>query len=84
MLQFWLLNMIGQQTTKPFPSKKSSKNVYLSLDWDYVFDFSEVTVREIIMHPQYSAKKLINDFAILRTNEEIQFSKTANAACLPE
>ena len=58
--------------------------LYPSLDCNYVFDFSEVTVREIIMHPQYSAKKLINDFAILRTNEEIKFSKTANAACLPE
>ena len=75
--------MIGQQTMKPFHSKKSPQKHFF-LNCNYVFDFSEVTVREIIMHPQYSAKKLINDFAILRTNEEIKFSKTANAACLPE
>merc|ERR1712018_639688 len=30
----------------------------------------ELAVREIIKHPRYSSTKLVNDFAILRTNEE--------------
>jgi len=44
----------------------------------------EMSVRKIIMHPQYSSTKLVNDFAILRTRDVIPFTKSANAACLPE
>ena len=50
----------------------------------FFFHFSEMSVRKIIMHPQYSSTKLVNDFAILRTRDVIPFTKSANAACLPE
>ena len=40
-------------------------------------------MREVIMHPKYDRSKILYDFAVLRTNEMIPFSETANAACLP-
>ena len=42
-----------------------------------------MTVREIIIHPEWNYTGLQYDIAILRTEENITFSNTANAACLP-
>ena len=42
-----------------------------------------MTVREIIIHPEWNYTGLQHDYAILRTEENITFSNRANAACLP-
>ena len=48
------------------------------------FDSSEMSVETIVAHPLYDGQKLLYDYAILRTKELIPFSKTVNAACLPQ
>ena len=40
-------------------------------------------VERIIIHPEYDDNRLTNDFAIIRTVENIGFSAFANAVCLP-
>ena len=40
-------------------------------------------VKEYITHPKYDSIKMEYDYAIIRTAENIVFSQTANAACLP-
>ena len=43
-----------------------------------------MSVETIIAHPLYDGQRLLYDYAILRTKELIPFSKTVNAACLPQ
>ena len=43
-----------------------------------------MSVETIVAHPLYDGQKLLYDYAILRTKELIPFSRTVNAACLPE
>ena len=43
-----------------------------------------MSVETIVAHPFYDGQKLLYDYAILRTKELIPFSRTVNAACLPE
>lgn len=52
------------------------------LNWNSFF-YSIMTVREIIIHPEWNYTGLAFDYAILRTEENITFSNRANAACLP-
>ena len=40
-------------------------------------------MKEFIAHPDYDPIKMEYDYAIIRTTENIVFSPTANAACLP-
>ena len=35
-------------------------------------------------HPLYDGKRLLYDYAIMRTKKLIPFSRTVNAACLPQ
>jgi hypothetical protein len=75
-------------------AKFKSKNY---LDLDFLFDFcfkntiyllnfnsSEMSVETIVAHPLYDGQRLLYDYAILRTKELIPFSRTVNAACLPQ
>ena len=48
------------------------------------FNSSEMSVETIVAHPFYDGQKLLYDYAILRTKELIPFSRTVNAACLPQ
>jgi hypothetical protein len=61
------------------------------LDLDFLFTntnpdsiCSEMSVETIVAHPLYDEKRLLYDYAILRTKELIPFSRTVNAACLPQ
>ena len=54
------------------------------LKLELLFFCSIMTVREIIIHPEWNyTESLQYDYAILRTEENITFSNRANAACLP-
>ena len=48
------------------------------------FNCSEMSVDTIVAHPLYDGQRLLYDYAILRTKELIPFSRTVNAACLPQ
>ena len=56
---------------------------FLKYDNGLIF-FSELDVREVITHPLYDGKRILYDYAILRTKELIPFTKSVNAACLPQ
>ena len=43
-----------------------------------------MSVDTIVTHPLYDGKRLLYDYAIMRTKKLIPFSRTVNAACLPQ
>ena len=43
-----------------------------------------MSVDSVIPHPLYDRNRLLYDYAILRTKELIPFSRSVNAACLPQ
>ena len=75
--------------------EKENKWQIFDQDLEFLFAFhftntnpdficSEMSVETIVAHPLYDGQKLLYDYAILRTRELIPFSRTVNAACLPE
>ena len=50
---------------------------------NHFFKYSEIDVQTIHIHPLYDAYNILYDYAILKTQKSIPFSKTVNAACLP-
>lgn len=43
-----------------------------------------IAIKEIIVHPNFDKIKLVNDFALLKFQEPIEFSKSVQPAKLPE
>jgi len=47
-------------------------------------EFNNVQVAEIIRHPDYNARTIDNDYAILRLAKPVSFTKKVSPACLPD